>query len=296
MEGIDVWRARIGTFAGGRRKKYRVTINSLTIGGKHSLGTNFAVILLIVLTLCGDIETNPGPQFTADQQSCGSGISDDQGGILMMQNVSESMMAITMQDIMMEIKKMRNDLHIYQREVNNWRENIDTQIHVLQKENTRLSKEVQLLRDRTDNCESFQRRKNVVIHGMQENEGADPAQQFKNFLTEGLSMADITVSARWLKGNRDNRPLLVEFNSVDEKRAVLNAMKLKLTKDSKIRVKNDLPPSWRAARQKLAPFYKDAVEKGSDVRVEKDYLIVDNMRFTYNDTTKSLDHVADYRR
>lgn len=264
MEGIDVWRARIGTFAGGHHKKYKETINSLTIHGKHRLGTNFAVILLIVLTLCGDIETNPGPELD---------------------------------DIMMEIKKMRNDLHIYQREVNHWRENIDTQIHLLQKENTRLSKEVQLLRERTDNCESFQRRKNVVIHGMQEKEGTDPAQQFKKLLSEELNMADIAVSARWLKGKtRDSRPLLVEFNSVDDKRTVLNAMKLKMPKDSKVRVKNDIPPSWRAARQKLAPFYKEAVEKGSDVRVEKDYLIVDNIRFTYNDTSKSLDHVADYRR
>lgn len=57
---VQLWRARIGGFS-GKRYKERLRIGRITLGSRHGLFTNFIVATMIVLTLCGDIELNPGP-------------------------------------------------------------------------------------------------------------------------------------------------------------------------------------------------------------------------------------------
>lgn len=59
--GIEQWRARIGRFSGGRSIE-RIRIDRLTLRSKHSLILNFIVVTFIVLSLCGDVELNPGPR------------------------------------------------------------------------------------------------------------------------------------------------------------------------------------------------------------------------------------------
>ena len=57
----DLWRARIGGFLGPKVKN-RKKLQILVIGGRdHCFLKNVIIIAMIIITLCGDVETNPGP-------------------------------------------------------------------------------------------------------------------------------------------------------------------------------------------------------------------------------------------
>ena len=200
-------------------------------------------------------------------------------------------MLLEIRSLNQKVDNLHNNFEAWRHSIDSWKSQTDRQIADLRTENGNLKTEVSSLKTRTAECESFMRRKNIIIYGLDKNDQSSANDAVSKLMTDDLRyQSSPKLHATWL-GGKENRPVLAEFDDVNDKVHFQKTAKETLPQESSVRVKQDIPPAWRSTRRKLVKFYKEAIERKSDVKVVKDYLIVDNERYDYDEATKSLIHV-----
>ena len=178
-------------------------------------------------------------------------------------------------------------------------------LHVLKTEYRKLRDENVILKNQTNNIESYSRRDNLIIYGVTEPKNESPSQCEKlvkqSFVTH-LNLTDQEagniefVRCHRLYSNRKNavKPVLVRFKNFNDRETVW--LRKSQIRDRNFNIGEDFPKSIAYNRRKLFPVFTKArklpdIDKRS-VSIKSDVLYIRGNKYTVdtlNELTGDLD-------
>ena len=281
--GIDVnaWRARIGTFTEPRKSCFKIA--AIMLATKTvSLTIRLMLALSLMITLAGDVESNPGPDTRQAKLTSSGTITKEK----------------TIEDLQKDIIDIRKDLFNVTEELKETKENIID----LKDENDQLRKKINKLEDQS-------RRKNLIFYDLEEDDKEDWAtseKKVRNVIKDSLKLNEETIeierahrlgrkieqNERAAGQNRRPRPVIVKFSRFKQCDTILQTAKQELrNKDSAIRVSEDYSQEVREVRRNLIPFLQQKrTENGPNVKVyiSFDKLVVGNKRYIWDDKVSTI--------
>ena len=196
-----------------------------------------------------------------------------------------------------EINELRNSVQYSQVELDrvvNQIQNIEkmqsniaknaTDIAMLQDENVQLKQKL-------ERYESYSRRDNLVVCGLEETEDEDvesvTQQFFQQLLKEDYQPIPVVRSHRL--GSRSNagngkqtgRPFIIRFQSYSDRTKIWN--KRQALQGTNLWLKEDFPVGIEQNRKRLYPILKEARSKGMKASLSADRLRIDGKFYTVND-------------
>ena len=324
-----LWRMRIGSFTQPDKRVSR--IKTLVIGkSSFSLVLRLILALCFLLTVCGDVEVNPGPatgKSTITERQSKLSVSSSGDVRVTRQSVNNDSTVDrhdatdinqTLEQMLQEMSKMNNnlatlngkvdilnstclDLKTATDDLKNVTDNLKSETVDLKAENQSLRSKVDSLEHQLDRIESQSRRNNLIFNGIEgpPNENWVTCEnKVRSFLQDTLDMpgsdsVDIERAHRLSSHNsKPNQPVIVKFSSYKDKESVLRKAREKLNRDSAFRVSEDYTKKIRDTRKRLIPFLHDAKAKGDFAVLKYDKLVINNNIFIYDDENQVLKQVG----
>lgn len=165
-----------------------------------------------------------------------------------------------------------------------------------------LQNRVTQLEDENMMLQEIVRAKTVVIGGLTTT-SSDPDHletKVNEVLAEiGLVPTDIDIDCIFkLKGGaNDKKPVLVKLLRQKDRKKILDAAEQKFGKGRSAKwIKPDQPKKVRDTRKKMSRFYEQAIQKKQDVKVIRDYMVVNGIRFNYNPVADCMVEIGPVHR
>jgi hypothetical protein len=280
---IEQWRVRIGSFT---------KVNNKTIKGKNidasshnKFVTNpsaqhfesnilkcFVILsIIVVLLVISGLETNPGPNDDFDVESNNS----DELSINDLRGASQDTNLIISTLSKLFISGKAETL----KAVNDLSEKFDRELAAAKQEISELKKSNNVMQDKIDQLENENRKNNIVVFGLVENEGND---SFEDFRILAETKLDVVISKEEVDqayriGNlRGQRPIMICFSQYKSKITIMqNVGKLK---GSQISISDDLTPKARTIKKRLLKCAKEARDFGYKVKMRDRALIINDVK------------------
>jgi hypothetical protein len=149
----------------------------------------------------------------------------------------------------------------------------------LKLENRKLQESVHI-QNRVNELENSTKGNNLIFSGIKVANNIPVIDSVRSCLADNLNIGkakELLISDAFKM--KDGR-ILVKFGLTQDRNMILGATKK--CDPQEIHVKPDICKAWHKARKKLAPVYKKAMSEGHTVKVRRDSLLVDGMKYTYN--------------
>ena len=275
---ISLWRARIGCFM-QRSKQTSFKIAAIHVSRcvkvQASMLVKITLCIAVLLILCGDVETNPGPDTRQTKLS-----------------------------FKMDERKLHDEL----KKIMDGQEKLSSRIQKLEAENIRLKEQVCQL-------ESQSRRDNLVFYGIPEvNEGKETWEESEKIVrgimkdklglpeaesdnSDGIEIERAHRLARPRhsrnKSQQGPRPIIIKFSKFKQREKVKQAAFDSLQKDSIIKVKEDYSPHVRFIRWKLGDIMVKLRKANKAASLKFDKFVVDKVSYKFDDATGNLRRLSD---
>ena len=261
MISVDQWRAVIGCFT-PRRNKQAPKPGSINLNNRHlfSVGVKVFIVISLCILLSGDVETNPGPEY------------DD---------ILNEIKAMR-QDNDRHFKELRDDISQIKTEINMMKEKVDQTCIDIDYVYDECYGEIQSLKSTVKklefNVESqarYSRRDNLIFHDIDcdENENTESTRKkLVKILNDNVTDKQWTnndfVRVHRLKTKQNTKqPVIARLVRTEDKFSILNARQ-KL-RQSGFGVANDLTPVQRAELQTLRQQGKKGYFKNGRLIVDQ---------------------------
>ena len=280
MMGIDiqVWRFRIGVYT--HRKKERARgIRGYTVH-KGAFSLSIKLVIFGLLLIANDIESNPGPTFTAERDR-------------LLESLKEkcSQMETKFETMHQEMMKLASD-------------------------NKRLQDKCTQLEIRCENGEAQSRRDNLIFHNIPHKEGNEVESWEETEASVREHLKEMEIPEEEIKFERCHRlnpkkkssPVVVKFSFYKDRDRIFKQEKeIKREKrkaqtrsarrtdgsaeqnsENDIFITEDHTQRVRKVRSMLRPFMDEAFRNKQKARLSYDKLIIDNRVHWYDDVNKCL--------
>ena len=307
----------IGTFAGGRAKQYQA-LSVIHVGGKKKTVVA-CIVVMYLLMLCGDIETNPGPnsperslsnpprqsgaepsyKAKLEQFRFKPGRQEDtreSDGVFMAddgmdQNVDESTepQQQNVDPVLAELQKMGRQFADFRNEVRGWRNELNERI-------VKVEEKVNVLEEKLDDLENRSRRNNLLFFGITDSQNEswdDSEKKLKEFMKTKLAIPSEDADAiKFERVHRightaGKRPIIAMFCSSKDKSLVYEKGR-KLPYGGPVYIKQDYSDRVKVARRNLSPYYQKALQENRKPKIVLDKLIVQGTVYKYDSNTNNL--------
>lgn len=167
-------------------------------------------------------------------------------------------------------------LEKYQQSITSQLTEANDKIKELEHINKQLFKELEL-------AKREERKNNIIIFGVKEDEGENIYNKVTNLLktkvSTNVSKSEISVCYRFGKNSENkHRPIAVKFVTLHKKQEIFsNCHHLK---GSDISISNDLTKEEREAQKVLRKHLKEARDQGLDAKIKKNLLYIDGSSYT----------------
>lgn len=168
---------------------------------------------------------------------------------------------------------------------------IHSEIQILKEENEVLKKENSELKNRMNTLERQNKKYNIVVYGLcEEQNEQDDTQKFldlaKHELEIDYSLTDFRSIRRiGKKTKNNNRPLSVECMTQTQKKIFLD--KSEKLKDKKIYISNELSQADYQQRKNLYINLKRAKDLGLDAKIKGNALFINSISYTLEQLEKT---------
>ncbi|KAG5873887.1 hypothetical protein JTB14_011367 [Gonioctena quinquepunctata] len=196
-----------------------------------------------------------------------------------------------------EIKKQNDEI---KSEIHNIRKELDGEIEALQKENIELKKSVEILKERVLINERKQKKYNLIVYGMQEEE--DEVRDIENFIDIINNRCGVEFKFHDLRDwyrigeSRQNtgrpRPIVVELIFYKQRESILE--KASKLKGSGIYISKDYIREDYNSRKILFTHLKTARNSDPEAKIWKNKLIVHGTSYTAEQLENHLDEIPQY--
>lgn len=157
-------------------------------------------------------------------------------------------------------------------------------IDKLELENARLRKEHNKLFTRVVSLESYGRRDNLLVFGIQEAPGENVLDKIQNLFTKDLKI-DNALDIRIVRSHRlgppkkgFHRPIIIRFHYFGDRQLVWG--KRSKLKGQSVWLAEDFPQEVMEARKQMLPFLKAAWSAGKKATMLVDKLLIDGKTYT----------------
>lgn len=328
--GVDImtYRARIGSFHMPNTSKHMVS--GLHIAYKSvSCSLRLLLVVSLLIVLCGDVETNPGPnngatpistpaapkptkqrQLTLAQATAATSPDPrklrSQAQRLPTNQVENGAGADVLEYLREMRLEVRNDLASIDNklsDVNSSLNDLKAENEQLRSENKELWQEIKSLNGKMDKLEGQSRRNNLRFSGIKgsKNENWDETEQkLRTFIKHDLNMPDyenvpIERAHRLPSNNNVNPAIIAKFCNFKDREAILRKAKGVFRKDSPFAIHEDFTDRVRVHRRELGIRLVEERERGKYARMNFDKLIVENSVYGYDEQSKSIYRIGDAR-
>ena len=305
--GVDVetYRMRIGLFSMPRRCKRKldmIVIPRVTL----KLTLRLTLILSLLLLMGGDVESNPGPPRQAKQKTLTFADAVSSPTLTppqQRQRRNDGNKTVQDNEIMSFLREMKGEMKDDMKSLNNKMDNIETTINNLRAENEQLKKENSEIKDeinklssKLDTLESYSRRNNLRIYGLEESEREnwdETEQRVRLFLKETMDMPEhenVEIERAHRVGSKfaGKRPIIVKLSKYKDKEAILGKARRTFQQDSDYSVKEDFTERVQRQRRELGKYMMQERAKGRYARLKYDKLIVDTDIFKFDDSINRI--------
>lgn len=239
-----------------------------------------SILLCNTLLIRSGVERNPGPPKTRQQRL-------DAAGNLIMDHDNQPAANFTLADIMAELRGMRTELRD---DINQVKTDVTQNTADINKVNDRqgaLERENKVLQDKISQLQDQNRRNNLIVGGLPEENKAEPEtweeteEKVRQSLVTDLHLDQQVVDRLTIDraqrvgkrgGNNNSRLIKVNFISSKDKQTVLN--KAREVKPDKPYFREDFSPAVLESRSKLKPGLLAAREKHYQAFLAHDKLVI----------------------
>ena len=140
------------------------------------------------------------------------------------------------------------------------------------------------LTERQIKSETYSRRENLIIYGMEQEKNENFLDKIKSFMTTNLKIPEEKVNniniqrCHRLKVNMTPQPMICRFVLFSDRMLIWNA-RYNL-KDTRLSLSEDFPPEIMARRKVLYPILKAAQEDKKACKLVGDRLIIEDKIYT----------------
>ena len=144
-------------------------------------------------------------------------------------------------------------------------------------------------------AETMSRKQNIKVFNLEEVEHesqSDLESRLLNAINDDLQVSEDSTSVDYayrLPGRVKPRPVLVRCAGVKAKERIMTAFRTKRRSNEQlnIRIGEDLPEYVSKARTKLFPFFKQCIDSGKRAYFKRDFLIVENVKYVFDNETNA---------
>ncbi|XP_070564536.1 uncharacterized protein [Ptychodera flava] len=269
------------------------------------------VFVPFLLTICGDVELNPGPRSSRQTKITNSISQSDPRTPTSSATVNPDETFDTA-DVIREIRELKIDLSgqidvaikdVHGRvdelkeEVSSLRKELERSYRNCEKlaeENMNLKDSVSFLTRELDDMKGRMKRDNLLIYGIEQspNETWEESEsKVKSFISETLDLDgsnfDFERVHRLTNAKSRPQPIIAKFSRFKQREQVLQTSRRRL-KNTPFGVSEDFSPMTREARRKLAPFLKKARDEGKRAFLNYDKLKIDGSLYVYDEASKDI--------
>ena len=258
MISIELWRARIGMFKPGSKRK---------MDSDQNQTSNTAVLIMLVvlnlnlLIMCGDVELNPGPSQKGSASS--SPAITRQTSLRFgteQPSPANRYEQPSLKDVLTAVKDLNVRFDSLEFKLDKFESTISelkTENEQLKSENLSLNKKMCDLAIKVDNLEGQSRRDNLIIHGVPETKDKletweDSERIIDSIFKDKMGLTNLRYERVHRLGRFSNskiRPIIVKFTSYKDRSSVFS--KKKMLKGSNIFINEDFTKRIQEIRAKL---------------------------------------------
>lgn len=273
---VEQYRARIGLagFAPVNRGS-RLIQGQAIVFRKLPLTMSVLTVLLSLLALSGDIESNPGP---GDQEES----TQNSGAMATSQDI---------QDLKLEFSEMMKSIQVVMADVKELKTGYNQRLENVEKKTVVIDGAIEKLEDEVIQLKTKLSEKNLILWGIPDSAGETASEledKVRNFIEDDLNVSEeVEIMETWRQGSAaGNRLVVARFGNLRQKKLVIDSAKSK--PEFRRRVKNDLPYEVRKARQTLAPFFKSARDRREAPKIVGRKIQINGKMFKFDSETKQL--------
>lgn len=257
---------------------------------QHFIG--FSPYIIRLLSLAGDVESNPGPVTRQALLSAKGdlGIVDpsesegDENNILaILKNIQADVKDL--KENMQSINSSIEQLKVSQATLTKQSEATSRHIAELQTDNKNLRQTISEMQSQQDYMNGQLRRNNLIIHGIDQSDKEtwdETELKVREFLSKEVSIEndnmEIERAHRLSRARTIPQPIVVKFTKYKDRAKVYSAGK-KFKRGDKFGITEDLSPGVREKRRKLQPFLAEAKRAGKLASLRHDKLVIDGETF-----------------
>lgn len=313
--GIDLvlYRARIGLFTMPRRSKFK--LDKLSVSRKTvSMILRLVICLAMLITLGGDIESNPGPPRGLKQKTLSFSEAASSAATTEIQTPPTSQetsrrptRATKDNEVMTFLRDMKTEVRADLAAINNKVDDTNNTVNMLKAENESLKQEnkdikyqLNKLVSKIDTLEGHSRRNNLRLYGIAGKLGEkweETEVKVRTFITDTLGLSDIgdvSIERAHRVGSKQSTqcPIIAKFTHYKDRDTILKTSKQIFDRNSAYSVREDYTERVQLHRRELGKRLVEARSNGQYASLRFDKLIIDNDVYKYNDLTKSVVRVG----
>jgi len=259
-----------------------------------------AAVLVSLLLLCGDVESNPGPGPNHRNTST---VSPNQRTLPEMtsssktQNSAESPSLLDVMSILREIKTDIADVKADHRVFNDRLTDLEVENRRLRDQNDGLYQQMQNTETMLEDLQGRSRRNNLIFYNVPESgrdeSGWDCEERVKDILTHEMGLKyDIPFDrVHRLNTKTSPRPIIACCTYFKDKQLILQHKKF-FRKSCPVSVAEDFTPKVRDTRRKLQEKLHNKIQEAKSARrpvaMVHDHIYIDGTRYDYDATTDSV--------
>jgi polyhydroxyalkanoate synthesis regulator phasin len=267
---VNVWRARIGAFAGRKASASSVNDDNSDSATNPKSQYEFGLIIGILLIIAG-LEMNPGPLTSEDIKQIVAALQPQFDEV----NRKQS------ETIQQELSNVRHTMDEFKTCCTSQYKELKGEIQDLKERNSELQ-------DIVTNHESIARKNNIVIHGIQEQDTISAEQVVKSICGElRVDISEENISEAFRIGrNKGKRPIVCKLNSFKKKKEIME--KSRAYKETEYYISHDLSKAEREAKQKLKMYREYAIRQNLRAHIRGTKLVINGQTWTYEELRESF--------
>ena len=261
MISTQQWRAVIGCFV-RKPPKRKTKITSLNVSLGSFMNMRLTLIFTLCILLCGDVETNPGPDNNQD-------ILEE---IRKLRQENDK----NFKDLQRNITSLRSDLSELSKKVEQNSRDIDLVYDEHYNEIQSLRTAVSKLEKKVEDQERYSRRDNIILYNIPHDTGENATETRQKLIdvlnknTDKVWDNSDFIRVHRLKSKQPNKhPIIARLLNTDDKFRILNARKS--LKDAGLGVSNDLTPNQRSELNSLKLEGKRGYFKNGQLHIDTTY-------------------------
>ena len=306
---IQQWRCKIGCFKQPDVKESAGHIG-YTLNGIPPVAR---CLVLLFLTLCGDVESNPGPKQSTLTDTGVTVTNDSQTMKLRSGNSATGSKVSTPSeapwaDMLKEMKQLNGKMDTLSTKLNEKIDGLNTEVQKLRSEtkecndrinsledtNRQLNEKIDKLESKLDYQQGQSKRDNLIFHGIEQSENEtweESENKIKHFIKNKLNIedhVDIERAHRKSAARTKPQPIVAKFSHYKDRTRVLKSARLmRESLDHGQRVGEDCSDMVKEKRRKLWPTMQKAIEDGKRAAMRHDKLIIEGDVYVYDSVSQS---------